>query len=568
MKETSVGAGPAPRARAVVVGDSSPGLHRLTTLLEPAGPRIVTVASATEARAELAVDDEATVVVLDMRTPGLDALELLRSMRADEHTATTPILLVGGSVAGGPGSADLHTMAPVDVATAPDDAAELRAKLALLADLAVKTRALRLQSERLRRAEERLGRQERVLTAQHAVIRTLADGDPDDLMPRVAQALAHALGWQVGSYWVASGNGVRCAGSWFEPAFTAPALERMQAPGALVEPRAAVRRATDSGGPAWAPLAELDGEDPYVRAALDAGLVGTLALPVRLNGGLLGVIELMRTSLRPPDDETVATLDAGAALAARVAQADRPGDQAEGLKNEFLALVSHELLTPLTSILGYLDELLVGASGDFTPDQQKDLEVIERNARRLFRLVDDLMFVAQVATGKVSLNPMSVDLAAVVLEAVDVARPLAEGRGIDIVPTVEPTDAVRGDVRRLGQVVDHLVSNAVKYSHDGGRVEVVLRPRDGSAVLDVIDQGLGVPVDEQAQVFDRFSRSSITSAMELPGIGLGLSITKVIVEAHGGTIAMRSVEGEGSTFTVTLPIEPRSGHERTDHDEE
>jgi signal transduction histidine kinase len=255
-------------------------------------------------------------------------------------------------------------------------------------------------------------------------------------------------------------------------------------------------------------------------------------------------------------------------LIAQCAHARLPGDQAEALKNQFLALVSHELLTPLTSILGYLDDLLAGASGDFTPDQQRDLEVLDRNARRLFRLVDDLMFVAQVETGKLSLNRRNVDLAAVVLEAVDAARPSAEGRNIRIVPRVEPLGPVRGDVRRLGQVVDHLVSNAVTYSHDGGRVEVVLRPHHASAVLEVVDQGLGIPVDEQAQVFERFSRSSTSSAMEIPGIGLGLSITKVIVEAHGGTIRMHSVEGEGSTFTVTLPVQSRSARERTNHDEE
>jgi signal transduction histidine kinase len=329
-----------------------------------------------------------------------------------------------------------------------------------------------------------------------------------------------------------------------------------------------VARAVASGSPVWVPLAELDGDDPYVRAARAAGLADALALPIAVDSTVRGVIELHRTAQRPPDAHTLGTLEAIAALVGQFARAEQIEDETAALKNGFFALVSHELLTPLTSILGYLEELLDGASGEFTPEQEQDLEVIDRNARRLYRLVDDLMFVAQVETGKLTLDVVSVDPVAVVHEAVEVVRPAAKGREIQIVARVDSVGTVSGDVKRLGQVVDHLLSNAVKFSHPGGLVEVVLRRDAGDAVVEVVDQGLGIPLAEQAQVFDRFSRSTVAADLEIPGIGLGLSITKVIVEAHGGTIGMHSVEGEGSTFTVRLPLEtPLDGDDHGDHRE-
>jgi signal transduction histidine kinase len=136
------------------------------------------------------------------------------------------------------------------------------------------------------------------------------------------------------------------------------------------------------------------------------------------------------------------------------------------------------------------------------------------------------------------------------------------------VAATEPVGQVRGDIRRLGQIVDHLISNAVKFSHDNGRVEVVLRREGDDAVIVVADEGLGVPTAEQSRVFERFSRSSIAAEKEIPGIGLGLSISKVIAEAHGGSIAMDSTEGVGSTFSVTLPIDRPPDDGASDHDQE
>ena len=455
----------------------------------------------------------------------------------------------------------------VDVVPLPADAVMLRAKVDLLAVLARRGRALR-------HAEALVDDHVRALAAQQELMESLSQGDDNDVMAHIAQSLARGLGWQAGAYWMAAGDGFRCAESWVDPAVPAVAAEILRA-------GLAPGRASASLGQ-WAPLKQagtaeaervplddLDGTDPGVRAARDAGMTEAMLLPITNGTTLFGVVELLAASDRPPvDRRTAATLGALAAVITRFAQAQRTEYETETLKNEFFALVSHELLTPLTSILGYLEELLAGTSGEFNPDQQMDLEVIDRNARRLFRLVDDLMFVAQVETGKLKLDLMDVDLAAVVLEAVEAAQPAAKGRGIRVVTDIEPVGHVRGDVRRLGQVADHLLSTAVKFSHDGGRVEVVLR-RDGDrAVLAVVDEGVGVPAAEQPDVFERFTRSSIAAEQETPGIGLGLPIAKVIAEAHGGSIWMDSAEGEGSTFSVALPLDAGRSGNHDDDDQE
>jgi signal transduction histidine kinase len=550
------------RARAVVVGDDPAELRRLTSFLAPLPHQVVAVGSVGDALAAIRSDDDAAVVVIDARHPGVEALEVVRAIRGEEGAPTAPVLLLVGGAQDDPDAArELYGLGAVDVLAQPTDEHALRAKVSLLAELAITSAALR-------RADERADEHQRALAAQQSVMRALSGGASDDVISHVAQTLAQALGWQVGTFWATTGAGFRCNESWFDPSLSATELERLHAGSTLDSTGGVVGRAASSGVPVGARLDDLDDDDPFVRAALDAGLSDALALPIAVDSMPLGVIELLRAEARPLDTHTVATLDAIASLIAQFAQARRTEDETEALKNEFFALVSHELLTPLTSILGYLEELLAGASGEFNEEQEQDLEVIDRNARRLFRLVDDLMFVAQVETGSLSLNLMSVDLNAVVVEAIDAAQPAAKGRGIQLVAATEPVGQVRGDIRRLGQIVDHLISNAVKFSHDGGRVDVVLRRDGDDAVIEVADQGLGVPTAEQSRVFERFSRSSIAAEKEIPGIGLGLSISKVIAEAHGGSIAMDSTEGVGSTFSVTLPIERPSDDGASDHDQE
>ncbi|MCW3011584.1 MAG: hypothetical protein JWO90_1988 [Solirubrobacterales bacterium] len=251
----------------------------------------------------------------------------------------------------------------------------------------------------------------------------------------------------------------------------------------------------------------------------------------------------------PVRDETGAQM--GRLVVLRDVTAEREGEQ---LKDEFFALVSHELRTPLTSIIGYL-ELVRDDAEDLTPDAQRFLGVVDRNAKRLLRLVGDMLFVAQVDAGRLALERAPIDLGQVVADSVEAARPAAERGGVRLRMEVEPVGAISGDRDRIGQLVDNLVSNALKFTAAMGEVVVTLRPDgEGAAEVAVRDDGMGIPDAEQQHLFERFFRSSAAATRAVPGAGLGLTIVKTIVEAHDGGIALESAEGVGTIVRVRLPV--------------
>ncbi len=242
----------------------------------------------------------------------------------------------------------------------------------------------------------------------------------------------------------------------------------------------------------------------------------------------------------------------------------------EKLKDQFVSLISHELRTPLSSILGYLELVLDDEERTLSADQRKYLTTVERNAHRLQRLVGDLLFTAQVEAGRFTLQPEDVDLATVVRAAEETIRVTADAAGVEIGVELPPDGlVVPGDAVRLGQACDNLVSNAVKFTPSGGRVTLRLRcawrTPDGTvssvegpgaaavAQLSVTDTGMGIPAGEQGKLFTRFFRASTAQRNAVPGVGLGLTITKAITTAHGGTLDVVSAEGRGTTFTLTLP---------------
>jgi len=242
----------------------------------------------------------------------------------------------------------------------------------------------------------------------------------------------------------------------------------------------------------------------------------------------------------------------------------------ERMKDQFVSLISHELRTPLTSILGYLELVLEDEEQPLTDEQRSYLTTVERNADRLLRLVGDLLFTAQVDAGRFTLKPEDVDLATVVRSAEESVRVTAAAAGVEVVVDVpEAPLVVPGDAVRLGQACDNLVSNAVKFTPGGGRVTLSLRtawqtpdgvvgadPRPDAvpvAQLAVSDTGIGIPSTEQGRLFTRFFRASTAQKNAVPGVGLGLAITKAITTAHGGTLDLVSAEGAGTTFTLTLP---------------
>jgi signal transduction histidine kinase len=229
-------------------------------------------------------------------------------------------------------------------------------------------------------------------------------------------------------------------------------------------------------------------------------------------------------------------------------------EAANRIKDEFLATLSHELRTPLTSILGWAGLLRTWGLSEQIRDQA--LESIERNARVQSQLIDDLLDVSRIISGKLRLDTKPVDLGPVIEAAIDVVRPAAEAKNIQIRYMRESAvGPVLADAGRLQQVVWNLLSNAVKFTPDGGRVEVQLERVNSYARITVSDTGRGISAKFLPYVFERFRQADSTSAREHGGLGLGLAIARHLVELHGGTVHVESEgEGRGATFSVSLPI--------------
>jgi signal transduction histidine kinase len=223
------------------------------------------------------------------------------------------------------------------------------------------------------------------------------------------------------------------------------------------------------------------------------------------------------------------------------------------LKDQFIATISHELRTPLTSIHGYLDLVLEGEAGDLTDEQRQFLSIVVRNSDRLRRLVNDLLVVSEADAG-LELDLSDVDLRAIAQDSVESVRPQAEAAGISLELTTQRAFLLTGDPGRLEQLLDNLISNALKFTPGGGRVSIRIRQSGELAVLEVEDTGMGIPADEQEFLFDRFFRARAAGEQAIQGTGLGLSIAQEIAQAHGGRIQFTSREDVGTTFRVELPL--------------
>jgi signal transduction histidine kinase len=227
--------------------------------------------------------------------------------------------------------------------------------------------------------------------------------------------------------------------------------------------------------------------------------------------------------------------------------------ESDRLKDEFVALISHDLRTPLTSIMGYVELALEDVGPALDDERRGYLEVVSRSSERLLRLVDDLLFVARLQAGRLVLTRSQLDLATIAAQAVEEARPRAEGKQLRVEFSSDGEVVLEGDRGRLFQLLDNLISNAIKFTPEGGRVDVCVTASGDGALLEVSDTGIGLAPGEAEQVFNRFFRSSRAVAQQVPGTGLGLFISQAIVYAHGGTIAAASRDGGGTTFRVALP---------------
>jgi PAS domain S-box-containing protein len=309
--------------------------------------------------------------------------------------------------------------------------------------------------------------------------------------------------------------------------------------------------------PAWRGFGEHAAGHPPMRGWLAAPLI-------RVGGANLGLIQLsdkVEGDFTPDDEAILVQLAQVASAAVENArllgderQARWEAEEANRLKDEFLATVSHELRTPLNSMLGWARLLRSGRLDDEAFGRA--VETIERNAKSQAQLIEDLLDVSRIITGKIRINPRPVDLVPVAGAAVDSIRPAAAAKGIRVEAELDPgAGPVLGDPERLQQVVWNLVSNAVKFTPQGGDLRVRLASSGAHAEITVSDTGPGIAPEFLPYVFDRFRQADSSTTRTHGGLGLGLAITRHLVELHGGGIRVENhADGPGATFTVTLPL--------------
>jgi signal transduction histidine kinase len=315
--------------------------------------------------------------------------------------------------------------------------------------------------------------------------------------------------------------------------------ERIEAAEAALVPTLA-----DKAGVRW-------GDEP---APPDAGV--SLEVAVADASNRFGALRLDRGADRAEftDGDRLVAEEVASRIAAVVATEERLA--AAALTDDFLATLSHELRTPLSVVVGWIDLL---RSGQLSPEKQsRALEVIDRNARVQLRLIEDLLDASRIVAGRMRLIHAPFDVAEVVRASCEALRPAAEGREVELIVSADEPATLIADSERLSQIVHNLVGNAIKFTPSGGRVEVAARIDGASALIEVEDSGCGIAPEMLPRIFERFWQGRRARLEKTRGLGIGLFITRHLVELQGGTIEARSDgPGQGAHFTVRLPLVPR-----------
>ncbi|MGI5236540.1 ATP-binding protein [Dactylosporangium sp. CA-139066] len=396
-------------------------------------------------------------------------------------------------------------------------------------------------------------RAQRLIECELAVSRILEQAQTiEEAGPELLEAVATTLHWPHAELWLVDkvGNVLRAAAMWTEPGYEIPDPDPL-APGKGVS-----GLAWETGQPTWIPDISATGSRLNLPELARHGLRVGLAIPIRDGAGVTGTLSFFGDAAEEPEESLIALLSGIAAHVGQFLERRRAEDLAKQLartKDEFIALVGHELRTPLTSISSYTELLLHDHEDETTRDQF--LAVIARNAENLRAIIDDLLDLAGLESGYVTMVERPLDFAAVVREVADANERAAREKDLDVTLALPEGPApVSGDLPRLRKVVDHLVTNAVKFTPAGGRVEIRLDSDVAGVTLRVVDTGVGIPEEERSRLFERFFRGSNIRNQGVPGTGLGLAISRTVIERHGGTITVTDHgDKPGTTFVVRLP---------------
>ena len=505
----------------LLVDDTPRNLTALEALLEPLGQKLVTARSGEEALKAL-LREEFACILLDVRMPGLDGYETARLVRMREKTRHVPILFITAHDATEQDTLRGYASGAVDFLTKPFNPEILLGKVSAFVDLHLRERQVLAQESELRRKESELS-ERKLLRAEEEKERFFQLAPDifcitslDGTFKRVNPALCRILGWSE------------------EELLGHSILERVH-PQDLEETRAAVRRLAVG-------VVEEGLEHRYRCRDGSYRWLAWAAHPLPEAG-------LIYASARDRTREKAIELERARLL--------REAQQGVKLRDEFLAVASHELKTPITPLMIKVQQLkqevLAQKAGGAEPKclpALRSLEVAEAQVRKLSRLVDELLDVSMIAQGQLSLRRESVNLSELARDTAARFEPAAEQAHCAL--EVEALSEVIGrwDRFRLEQVVGNLLSNAIKYGA-GEPVRLTVTENQGRPMLSVGDRGIGIAAESLSRIFGKFERA--VSERHSGGLGLGLYVTRQIVEAHGGSIRAESEPGKGAAFIVELP---------------
>lgn len=417
-------------------------------------------------------------------------------------------------------------------------------------------------------------RTEQRLALQYAITRILSRSiDFVEGTHEILETVCESFGWQVGVLWAVDnkGDSLRCVDFWHGPSLDLDGFESVSRKRTFTRGVGLPGRIWKTGKLAW--IRDVTEEADFMRApfAAQAGLRGAFGFPILLGDEVVGVMEFFSQQIRQPDqdlNDMIASVgfqigqfherkraeEKLAHLLVRERAARTDAEKANRLKDEFLATLSHELRTPLNAVIGWSRMLKTGRLD--VESSLHAMEVIERNAWAQKQIIEDILDVSRVITGKLQLQLAPVNLVAVIKAALDAVRPALEAKDISVEESYQQElKVIAGDADRLQQVIWNLLSNASKFTPVGGTVAVRVTQDNTYVAIEIIDTGPGIGPEFLPHVFERFRQEDGSTTRTHQGLGLGLAIVRHLVELHGGTISAENLDlRPGAVFTVKLPL--------------
>jgi signal transduction histidine kinase/PleD family two-component response regulator len=578
---------PDDKIKILLVDDSSSNLVALEAILQAPDREIVRLSSGDDALRYL-LQTEVAVILLDVYMPGIDGLQTAELIRSRERSRDIPIIFLTADSTGHRHLSRGYSLGAVDYIVKPVEPEILRSKVAVFVELFKKTLEIKRQADLL--YEKNLQLEDTNLARLNMLIelgqRLAAERDPRELLKIFCGAAREIVSAQYAVVGMLNGAGdkmlyfahsdetkddkrgdeaLQVSARVLNILLTNKRPLRLNESDELLPDAALVSPAVQSflGAPilsanegrGWLYLINKLDADGFSEA--DERLAETMATQVAVayeNARLYADAQGHAAELRLEVAERKQAEEERARLLIREQAARAEAEEANRTKDEFLSTLSHELRTPLTAILGWSH--LVRTSSFDEAIMARAFETIERNARSQSQLIDDLLDVSRIITGKLSLNLRPVVLSQVVEAVLDTVRPSFTEKGVHFETDFDPDHTlVSGDTERLQQIFWNLFTNAVKFTPAGGQVTVAVKKKNSHVKVSVSDTGVGIDAEFLPYIFDRFRQADGSTTRQHGGLGLGLAIVRHLVEIHQGSIKVQSPgKGKGTTFQIRLPL--------------